>query len=77
MAGDGGNVEIAVNGRAGANGNGVAHHHSDVARHGLTAQHAHQDLIGYDSEIQGINEEEFDTDMNLSASIEVQEAAPA
>jgi hypothetical protein len=78
MAGDGGNVEIAVNGHAGGNGNGVAHHQSDVARHDLTAHHdAHRDLIGYDSEIQAINEEEFDTDMNLSASIEVQEAAPA
>jgi hypothetical protein len=67
-------MEIAVNGHGGGNGNGVAHHQDDVARHDLTAHH---DLTGYDSEIQGINEDELDTDMNRSASIEVQEAALA
>ena len=73
-AGDGDGIEIAVNGHGGGNGNGVAHHQGDVARHDLTAHH---DLTGYDSEIQGINEDELDTDMNRSASIEVQEAALA
>ena len=77
-AGDGGGIEIAVNGHGGGNGNGVAHHQGDVARHDLAAHHdAHHDLTGYDSEIQGINEDELDTDMNRSASIEVQEAALA
>ena len=78
MAGYGGNVEIALYGQVGGNGNGVANYQDDAARRDLTAHpDAHQDLTGYDSEVQGTNEQEFDTDMNLSASLEVQEAAPA
>ena len=77
-AGDGVGIEIAVSGHGGGNGNGVAHHEDDAATHDLAAHHdAHQDLAGYDSEIQGINEDELDTDMDRSASIEIQEAAPA